>query len=155
MWPLRVFLPHFNISEQLVWIFPVVPDLVQLTIVCWRAKVHGNILTSKIRGNIFLLLMFIGDFPSFLAGWGFSLQHCLPLTSLWAEMGKKCMLVSVKEICQPDIYFRTNKIISLCSPHLKWLKHFPGKKSILPKNFATQTWRTPQCSLTRRWWSFS
>lgn len=62
------------------------------------------------------------------------------------------MLVSIKEICQPDTYFRINKIISLCSPHLKWLKHFLGKKSILPKNFATQTWRTPQCSPV--WWQW-
>lgn len=68
------------------------------------------------------------------------------------KIGKTCMLVSIKEICQPDIYFKINKIISLCSPHLKWLKRFLGKKSMLPKNFSTQTWRTPQCSPVWWWW---
>lgn len=62
------------------------------------------------------------------------------------EIGKKCMLVSVEEIHQPDIYFRTNKIISLLSPNPKLLKHFIGNKSIEKKDFFTQMWRAPQCS---------
>lgn len=143
------------------------PDLVQLTIICWRTRVCGNILTTKIRGKILPLLKFIGDFPPFF-GWtrfqptallAFNIivrSECA-VTKFSADfktkMGKKCMLVSIKEICQPDTYFRTNKIISLRSPHLIWLKHFLGKKSIFPKNFAAQTWRAPQCSPVWWWWS--
>lgn len=128
-WHLRVFTLRSQscLSEFSLWW----PELPQLGILCWgRTKACGNALTTKIRGKNLALTEFHGRL-SIIFGWtrfhpGALLAFSITVRDQCAatkfslgfrhEMGKKCMLVSVEEICQPGIYFRTYKTISLLSP---------------------------------------
>lgn len=51
------------------------------------------------------------------------------------EIGKKCIVVSVEEICQRDIYFGTNKILFPSFPPPQTVKTFHWKEVSASKGF--------------------